>query len=52
MVCKFFNQKSKGSGIKSMPNQQLANDPHNSITRQFKRERFILCLKTTFGLLI
>ena len=52
MVCKFFNQKSKGSGIKSMPNQQLANDLHKSITRQFKRERFILCLKTTFGLLI
>ena len=25
MVCNFFDKKSKGSGIKSMPNQQLKN---------------------------
>ena len=36
MVCKIFDKKSKGSGIKSMPNQQLANELHKPIIRKFK----------------
>ena len=28
IVYKFFNKKSSGSGIKSMPNQQLADELH------------------------
>ena len=48
MVYKIFHKKSKGSGvatlanksaIKSMPNQQLANELHNPIIRKFKRRR-------------
>ena len=44
MVCKFFDKKSKGSGvttlanesaIKSMPNQQLANELHKRIIKKF-----------------
>ena len=44
MVCKFFDKKSKGSGvatlankysIKSMSNQQLANELHKLIIRKF-----------------
>ena len=30
---KFFDKKSKGSGIKSMLNQQLANELHKTIIR-------------------
>ena len=37
MVYKFFDKKSKGSGIKSMLNQQLANELLKSIIRKFKR---------------
>ena len=32
MVYKVFDKKSKGTGIKSMPNQQLANELHKPIT--------------------
>ena len=35
MVHKFFDKKSKGAGIKSMPNQQLANELHKPIIRKF-----------------
>ena len=31
MVYKFLNKKSKGSGIKTIPNQQLHNELHKSI---------------------
>ena len=37
MVFKFFDKKSKGSGIKSMSNQQLANELHIPIIRTFKK---------------
>ena len=37
MVYKFFDKKSKGSGIRSMSNQQLADELHNPIIRKFKR---------------
>ena len=47
MVYKIFDKNStsltdksaKGSGIKSMPNQQLANELHKSIIRKFKKRR-------------
>ena len=35
MVFKFFDKKSKGSGIKSMSNQQFANELHKPIIRNF-----------------
>ena len=39
MVFKFFDKKSKGSSIKSMQNQQLADELHKPIIRKFKRRR-------------
>ena len=35
MVFKFFDKKSKGSGTKSMSNQQLASKLHKPIIRKF-----------------
>ena len=50
MVYKIFDKKSAaGSGIKSMPNQQLANELHKPIIRKFKKEQFILALRKIFG---
>ena len=37
MVYKFFDKKSKVSGIKSMQNQKLANKLHKPIIRKFKK---------------
>ena len=37
MAYSFFDKKSKGSGIKSMSNQQLANELHKPIIRKFKK---------------
>ena len=37
MVYKFFNKKSRGSGVATMPNYQLANELHRQIIRNFKR---------------
>ena len=42
MVCKFFDKKTKGSGVtpanKSIPqNEQLAEELHKPIIRKFKR---------------
>ena len=42
MVYKFFDKESKGSGIKSMPNQQLANELHKPIIRKFKKKKSVL----------
>ena len=39
MMYKFFDRKFTGSGIKSMPNQQLVNELHKPIIRKFKRRR-------------
>ena len=33
----FFDKNSAGSGAKSMPNQQLANELHKQIITKFKR---------------
>ena len=48
MVYKFFDKKSKGTGIKFMPNQQLANELHKPIMRKFKKKVYFSfkgCLK-------
>ena len=37
MVYKFFDKKSKGSGVNFMSNQQLANEFHKPIIRKFKK---------------
>ena len=49
MVYKFFDKKSKGSGLK---NQQLADELHRPIIRKFKKEKCILLLRIIFGVLI
>ena len=48
MVCKFFDKKSKGTGIKNeiKENQQLVHELHKPIIRKFKKR------KTIFGVLI
>ena len=39
MVYKFFDKKSKGSGINNEPNYQLANELHKPIIRKFKKRK-------------
>ena len=39
MVYKFFDKKSKGSGIVNEPNYQLANELHKPIIRKFKKRK-------------
>ena len=39
MVYKFFDKKSKGSGIVNEPNYQLANELHKPIIRESKKRR-------------
>ena len=39
MIYKYFDKKSKGAGIKSMPNQQLANELNKPINRKFKKRK-------------
>ena len=39
MVYKFFDKKSKGSGIINEPNYQLANELHEPIIRKFKKRK-------------
>ena len=55
MVYKFFDKKSANSGNANnefKQNLQLAKELHKSIIRNFKKEQFILDLKTIFGVLI
>ena len=51
MVYKFFDKKSKGSGIINEPNYQLANELHKPIIKKFKKRKVHL-LETIFGVLI
>ena len=39
VVYKFFDKKSKGSGIVNEPNYQLANELHKPIIRKFKKRK-------------
>ena len=54
MVYKFFNKNSKGGGIKNQitQNQQLAEELKNLLLENFKKEEFILLLKSIFGVVI
>ena len=50
MVYKFFNKKSQGSWLaNNKENIQSADELHKVIIRKFKKERYILHLKTIFG---
>ena len=44
MIYKFFDKKSKGSGIKFMSNQQLADELHNQLLENSKDVKSIVCL--------
>ena len=53
MVYKFFDKKSKGSGLKEnqknlLANSQLADELHKPIIRKFKKRKAYLLLKTIF----
>ena len=39
MVYQYFDKKCTGASIKSMPNEQLANELHKPIIRKFKRRK-------------
>ena len=54
MVYKFFDKKSKVSGVKIEVKhiEQLAEELHKPIIRNFKKEQFILDLKAIFRMLI
>ena len=53
MVYNFFDKKTSGSDVKSMPqNEQLAEEPNKSIIRKFKKRKVYSSLKTIFGVLI
>ena len=52
IVYKFFDKKSKGSGIINEPNYQRVNELHKPIIRKFKKEKFIHFLETISGVLI
>ena len=57
MVYKFFDKKSKGSGIfANEPNYQLANELHKPIIGKFKKSLFkrkcIHHMEIIFGVLI
>ena len=45
MVFKFFDKKSSGSGIKSMPNQQLADELHKTAIKRLKRRKVLSSFK-------
>ena len=49
MVYKFFDKKSKGSGIKSMSNQLLGDELHQPIIRKFKRKVYFSLKDNIWG---
>ena len=51
-LIKSLLKSAKGSGIKNMPNQQLADEFINQIFEKSKEQRFILRLKTIIRVLI
>ena len=52
MDYKYFNKKSKGSGIANEPNYQLPNELHKPIIRKLKKKKFVHHSETIFGVLI
>ena len=49
MLYKFFKKKSTGSGIKSMSNQQLADELCKPITRNFKMQSLFFLERQYLG---
>ena len=49
IVYKFFDKKSKGSGVTNESNYQLANELLKPIITKSRKEKCILHLKTIFG---
>ena len=45
MVYKFFDKKSKGSGVINESNYQLANELHKPIIRKFKKRKMYSSFK-------
>ena len=45
MTYELFDKKSKGTGIKSMPNQQLANELHKPIIRKSRKRKAYFSFK-------
>ena len=39
IVYKFFDKKSRGSGVDAEPNYQLANELHRQIIRRFNKRK-------------
>ena len=54
MDYKVFDKETSGSGVNNeiKQNKQLTEEVHKPIIRKFKKEEFILHLKTIFGVLI
>ena len=52
IVYKFFDKNSKGTGIKSMSNQQLGNELHKPIIRKFKKRKVYSSFKDNIWVLI
>ena len=52
MVYNFFDKKSAGSGVNIRANnEKVAEELHKPFIKKFKKEQFILDLKTIFGVL-
>ena len=49
VVYKFFNKKSRGSGIVNKPNYQLANELHEPIIRKFKKRKVYSSFRDNIG---
>ena len=49
MVYKFFDKKSKGSGIINESNYQLANKLNKPIIKKFKKRKVYSSFKEIFG---
>ena len=48
----FFNKNTSGSGIKNIPNKELAEELHKLIIRKFNKRKYTHLLQTIFGLQI
>ena len=49
MVYKFFDKKTAGSGVKSMPqNEQLAEELHKPIIKKFKKKKSIFSIQRQY----
>ena len=55
MVYKFFDKKSRGSGVNNneiKQNEQLTEELHKPIIKKINKEKYIHHLKAIFGMLI